>query len=259
MAAKRSLPLLSLPSPLRTSTCIQCQRQQVRALHKLNAPAIRIPKPTPFVPDPTAFLTLIGRNMSAHAAKIPSWEALFSLSGQQLKASGIEPARARRYLMWWRERFRNGIMGIGGDLKEVKDGIAELRIAEIPNEKLHATISQDEGMKKVVVNVPPTVVLPEDPANPRPKERKKNVLEALAPPMRMSPKQAHVVKGMKIVQGSTIGGTGVEYVKGHQGVAKLRVQEGLWEQKRGRKIDGGERRRAMVRFKRRATERKNSR
>lgn len=146
-------------------------------------------------------------------------------------------------------------MGIGGDLKEVKDGIAELRIAEIPNKKIHATLSQDEGMKKVVVNVPPTVVLPEDPANPQPKE-KKNVLASLAPPKLVDAKEAHIVKGMKIIHGNSIGGTGVEYVKGHQGVARLRVQEGLWEQKRGHKVDGGERRKAMVRFKRRAAERK---
>lgn len=200
--------------------------------------------------------------MSAHAGKIPSWDALFTLSSQQLREAGVEPARARRYLLWWRERFSNGIHGIGGDLTEVKDGIAELRIAEVPlaqGGSAPATISRDEGMRKVIVNVQPTVSLPEDPANPQPKEGRKSVLEALAPPMRLTEKEVKPIEGFKIVKGSTIGGTGVEYVKGHQGVARLRVQEGLWEQRRGHKVDGGERRRAAVRAKRRSEERKNAR
>ncbi|KAK4500353.1 hypothetical protein PRZ48_008542 [Zasmidium cellare] len=230
-------------------------------MHKLNT-ALRVPKPTPFVPDVPAFLTLIGRKMSAHAGKIPSWEALFTLSSQQLRESGVEPARARRYLLWWRDRFRNGIHGIGGDLTEVKDGIAELRIAEVPSAKgatIRATVSQDAGMKKVIVNVRPTVVLPEDPANPQPKEEKPSVLQRLAPPLRLKESQVKPIEGFKIVQGNTIGGTGVEYVKGHTGVARLRVQDGLWEQRRGHKVDGGERRRAAVRAKRRSEERKNAR
>lgn len=199
--------------------------------------------------------------MSAHAGKIPSWEALFTLSSQQLRESGVEPARARRYLLWWRERFRNGIHGIGGDLTEVKDGIAELRIAEVPvanSVDAPATISRDEGVRKVIVNVKPTVALPEDPANPQPKVER-SVLETLAPPMRMKESQVKPVDGFKIVMGNSIGGTGVEYIKGYTGVARLRVQDGLWEQKRGHKVDGGERRRAAVRAKRRAEERKNAR
>lgn len=200
--------------------------------------------------------------MSQHAGKIPSWDALFTLSSQQLRESGVEPARARRYLLWWRERFRNGIHGVGGDLTEVKDGIAELRIAEVlvpQGSQVPATISRDAGVRKVIVNVPPTVALPPDPANPQPEQGKKSVLEALAPPMRMKESQVKSVEGFKIVTGNTIGGTGVEYIKGHQGVARLRVQEGLWEQKRGHKVDGGERRQAAVRAKRRAEEKKNTR
>lgn len=198
--------------------------------------------------------------MSAHASKIPSWEALFTLSSQQLKEAGVEPPRARRYLLWWRERYRNGIFGIGGDAKEVKDGIAELRIVEVPSSTgdAQATISQDAGTRKVIINVQPTVTLPEDPANPVEK-KPASVLEALAPPKRLSESEARQIQpvaGLKIVHGMAIGGTGVEYVKGHQGVARLRVKDGLWEQKRGHKVDGGERRKAQVRAKRRAAERK---
>lgn len=184
------------------------------------------------------------------------------MSSAQMKDAGIEPPRARRYILWWRERFRHGITGIGGDLQKVQGGIAELRVVEVPtNKPAPATVSRDAGVKKVVVNVEPTVVLPEDPANPKPKEEKVkgSVLTAMRPAQRMRKEEAKAVNGVKTVQGNVIGGTGVEYVKGHTGVARLRVKEGLWEQRRGHKVDGGERRRAEVRAKRRAAERKNAR
>ncbi|KAK5112931.1 hypothetical protein LTR62_003753 [Meristemomyces frigidus] len=254
MALKRPSTLLALTQVSRTLTCIQC-----RALHRLHAPTLRIPKPTPFVPDVPTFLTLIGRNLSQHASKIPSWDALFSLSSQQLRESGVEPARARRYLIWWRERFRAGITGIGGDVKEVKDGIAELRVVEVPSSKksdAQATLTRSAGMRKLVVNVTPTISLPADPANPA-KEGEESVIVGTAPKIDVS--KAQPVAGVKIVAGNTIGGTGVEGVKGYQGVARLRVKEGLWEERRGHKVDGGERRKAEVRYKRRAQERKMAR
>jgi hypothetical protein len=40
------------------------------------------------------------------------------------------------------------------------------------------------------------------------------------------------------------------------GTAQLKVTEGMWEDRRGHKVDGGERRQAEVRFKRRVAERK---
>ncbi|KAK5139268.1 hypothetical protein LTR04_003732, partial [Oleoguttula sp. CCFEE 6159] len=128
-------------------------------------PAARIPPPTPFVPDPQTFLTLIGRNMSQHAAKIPTWEALFSLTSQQLRESGVEPARSRRYLLHWREKFRNGQYGIGGDLSEVTDGVGELRVVEVPvsTGNRAATVTSSAGMKKVVVNVPAGADMPSVP------------------------------------------------------------------------------------------------
>jgi hypothetical protein len=190
---------------------------------------------------------LIGRNMAQHAAKIPTWEALFTLSSQQLRESGLEPARARRYLLWWRERFRNGLMGIGGDLTEVEKGVAELRIVEIPSSRAGdqlATLSKDPGTRKMP-----------DPANP--KDSSKEI--SIVPPPKIDASKARAVKDIKIIRGNTIGGTGVEYIKGHPGVARLRVQDGLWEQRRGHKVDGGERRRAEVRAKRRAQERKDAR
>jgi hypothetical protein len=142
-------------------------------------------------------------------------------------------------------------MGIGGDLTEVEKGVAELRIVEIPSSRAGdqlATLSKDPGTRKVVVNTKVTVAAMPDPANP--KDSSKEI--SIVPP----PK---AVKDIKIIRGNTIGGTGVEYIKGHPGVARLRVQDGLWEQRRGHKVDGGERRRAEVRAKRRAQERKDAR
>ena len=262
MALKRPTTLLSLPLPARTTICHQC-----RALHRLHAPTLRIPKPTPFVPDVPTFLTLIGRGLSAHASKIPSWEALFSLSSAQLREAGVEPARARRYLLWWRERFRNGVTGIGGDISKVKDGVAELRIAEVPSQSPSdavATLTRSKGMRKIVVNVEPSVALPKD-AEAAAKEgegeeangeKPRRAMHAL---LRLDDVDVKPVSGVKIVAGDSIAGTGVEAVKGYHGVARLRVTEGLWEERRGHKVDGGERRKAEVRYKRRAQERKNAR
>ncbi|KAF2764804.1 hypothetical protein EJ03DRAFT_346040 [Teratosphaeria nubilosa] len=234
----------------------------MRTLHRLNTPTLRIPRPTPFVPDVPTFLTLIGRGLSAQAAKIPSWDALFSLTSDQLKDAGVEPARARRYLLWWRERFRNGIHGIGGDMKEVKDGVAELRIVEVQSSaKIDeaATLTKSKGMRKIIVNTPPTVSLPPDPANPAPEAEDETITPPPVLPKGLTAKTAPKLGGVKIVQGSTVGGRGVEYVKGHLGVARLKVQEGLWEERRGHKVDGGERRKAEVRYKRAAAQKKNAR
>jgi hypothetical protein len=196
--------------------------------------------------------------MKQHAAKIPSWPALFTLTSQQLKDSGVEPARARRYLLWWRERFRNGLAGVGSDLHDVTNGVAELRIVEVPSDRpgdQKATLTKGPGARKVVVNTPLTVAALPDPANP--KEETEEVAIVSAP--KIDAANAKPVAGIKLVRGNTIAGTGVEYIKGHPGVARLRVQDGLWEQRRGHKVDGGERRKAEVRAKRRALERKNAR
>ena len=52
----------------------------------------------------------------------------------------------------------------------------------------------------------------------------------------------------------------MEPVKGSGGLrARIRLQEGIWEVRRGHKVDGGERRKAEVRAKRRAAENKEKR
>jgi hypothetical protein len=222
-AQLRPIPSFLLPPPSTTFTQTRCLH------HARNAP--RIPSPTKFVPDAKTFLSLIGRNLSQHASKITSWKALFSLTSQQLKELGIEPPRARRYLLRWREKFRKGQYGIGGDFKHVKDGVAELQVRELPAEPGH---DSPTGTRKIVVNVPSGSSAKDGSAA-----------------------DLVVVKGLSIKGAQTIVGPYTVPVKGGGG-SKIVVQEGLWEDRRGHKVDGGERRWAENQAKRRAEERKNA-
>ncbi|KAJ5664757.1 hypothetical protein N7462_011570 [Penicillium macrosclerotiorum] len=236
--AMRNLHLRSLASGLFQRASIS--RQCIRPFHRKVAPSV--PSPTPFVPDVPTFLALIGREMSKHASKIPSWEQLFTSNSNQLREFGIEPARQRRYLIRKREKFRNGLYGPGGDLDQVVDGVAQLRVVEIPVEAADAEQKQGAssatltpGMKKTIVNLAPGVT-----------EYKHNPFDPLK-------KFAH----MKIYSSSKIRGPFLKPVKGsHGSAATIAVQEGMWEDKRGQKVDGGERRRVEVRARMRLEERR---
>ncbi|CAI6341668.1 unnamed protein product [Periconia digitata] len=228
-----------------TSNVVFTPKVCVRNL-QYSIPIRPVPKPTPFIPDHTSFLSAIGRGLSAHAAKITSWDALFTLSSHQLKELGVEPARSRKYLLQWREKFRNGEYGIGGDCKHVTDGIAELMLVEAPVGQhplpgMHprsavSTATHEPGTRKLVVNTPVNAEAPVEPLED---------LKAV---------DGVVVKGAKTIKGSY-----VEPVKGSGGLkARIRLQEGIWEVSRGHKVDGGERRKAEVRAKRRAAENKDN-
>jgi hypothetical protein len=176
------------------------------------------------VPDVETFLTVIGRDLKEHAAKIPSWEALFTLSSDQMRELGIEPPRSRRYLLRWRQRFAEGRFGPGGDFKYVKDGKAELKVLEVDKDAL--------TRERYVVNIPEGQKVEETP------------WEELVR-----------VNGYKVRGPHTVVGPYALPVPGKAG-AKVTVTEGMWEDTRGHKVDGGERRQAEVRFKRRVAERK---
>ncbi|KAL2866789.1 mitochondrial 37S ribosomal protein mS41 [Aspergillus lucknowensis] len=233
----------------RTIKSFQLTRQCLRMVHKKSA-SPSVPSPTPFVPDVQTFLTLIGRGMSKHASKLPSWEKLFTLSSPELRELGIEPARQRRYLLRKREKFRQGIYGVGGDLEHVVDGAAQLRVTEVPLEPRPETSHADNGssseiqnfsatlspgMRRVIVNLPPGATeYKHDPSKPL-------------------KKFAHI----KIHHGLSLRGPYLQPIKGTNGSAALiKVQEGMWEDRLGHKVDGGERRQAEVRAKRRAEERR---
>jgi hypothetical protein len=99
----------------------------------------------------------------------------------------------------------------------------------------NATATRTPGTRKMIVNVPPE-----------------------AGPSEIRPEQLKPIKGLKIVGSHTIVGPHVQPVKGGW-AAKVVVKEGLWEERRGHKIDGGERRKAEVRAKRRSEEKKAQR
>lgn len=189
--------------------------------------------------------------MSKHAGKITSWENLFTMDSQQFRTLGIESARERRYILRWRDKFRRKEYGIGGDLDHVSNGVGELRVVEVPKERTitevnvrernhlaapTATATLSPGMKWTIVNLPRGESASED--------------------MQLSRKKFSQVH---ICHGNRIKGPYLQAIKGTNGkAAQLAVQEGMWEHKLGRKIDGGERRRAEVQAKKRSEERKKA-
>ncbi|KAJ0163456.1 Protein FYV4, mitochondrial [Colletotrichum tanaceti] len=186
---------------------------QARWLHKTRETP-RVPSPIPLIPDVPTFLKVIGRGLSQHADKFPSWKSLFTLSSTQLRELGLEPPRTRRYLLTWIEKYRRGLFGVGGDFKHVKNGEAYLRLG-------YDTVVK----RKLVVNVPADV----DP-NDIP-------FGELSKPRGYTVYGAHTIRGPYALP-----------LKAGEG-ARVVVTEGMWEHKQGHKVDGGERRRAEVRFK----------
>lgn len=126
--------------------------------------------------------------------------------------------------MRWRQRFIEGRYGPGGDFKHVKDGKAELRVLEVDRDPL--------TRERYVVNVPAGQSVEETP------------WEDLVRVAQYQVKGAHTIRGPYALP-----------MKG-EGGAVVAATEGMWEDVRGHKVDGGERRQAEVRFKRRVAERK---
>lgn len=102
----------------------------------------------------------------------------------------------------------------------VEEGVARLEVVEVEGGRAEGTVTRAGGMKRVVVN------------------------------------GGEVMEGVRVKGAQRVVGSHVLPVKGG---AQIKAAEGLWEVRRGRKIDGGERRRAEVRSKRRAAERKEAR
>lgn len=219
-----ALSLLTRPRAAVVASLPTQQPLQIRCAHKRTNQVI--PSPIPFVPDVKTFLTLIGRGLSQHTAKFPTWEALFSLTSPQLKELGIEPPRTRRYLIHWRDKYRLGYFGPGGDIKHAQDGKAKLALEETEVAPLE--------IHRRVVNIP----------------LDKKVDE-------VAEEDKVRVSGYK-ARGNGVAGPYALPLKGEK-AAVVSVVEGMWEHKRGRKIDGGERRRKQIRFQKHAEERKAQR
>ncbi|KAJ2896729.1 hypothetical protein MKZ38_005257 [Zalerion maritima] len=190
-----------------------------------------VPNPTPFVPDVKTFLTLIGRDLHKHEEKFPSWEALFTLNSDQLEELGIDPARTRKYLINWRHKFRNGHFGPGGDAVFVKEGKAVIRVLEVERKD---------------PRLPPARVAMNVPEGKDPKE--------------LQPSQMSRVKGYRVRKANIITGPyAIPMRSDLGGGAYLEPKMGMWEHKKGHKIDGGERRRTEVRFLKRVSQRREKR
>lgn len=128
------------------------------------------------------------------------------------------------------QRYREGAVGPGGDFQFVKDGEAILKVATPP-----ASAISDA---KWVVNLP---------------KDEEGASTSSAMPSTLPRPKGYTVRGLK-----SIAGPYATPLPGEAG-AVVKVTEGMWEQRQGRKIDGGERRRAEVRFKRRSQERRAER
>ncbi|KAK6952261.1 hypothetical protein Daesc_006796 [Daldinia eschscholtzii] len=135
--------------------------------------------------------------------------------------------RTRRYLLQWRQRFLKGQYGIGGDLQHVEDGKADLKILESDADPVRP--------RKYVVNVPAG----------------RTVKECGLDDMSR-------VRGYKVDGAKTIVGPYALPLKGGEG-ARVTITEGMWEDRRGHKVDGGERRRTEIRYKKRIAERREMR
>lgn len=113
------------------------------------------------------------------------------------------------------------------------DGTAKLAMIKIPYGKDEKGL---EVAKKLVVNVPMNAGDASAVTEPKP------------------------VQGMKVRGAQTIVGPFVQPIKDSGGsLAVIKVQEGMWECKRGQKVDGGERRKVQVRRKRKIEEMRKER
>ena len=220
---------------------------------------------------------------------------------------GVEPHRTRRYLLHWRDKFRYGEFGVGGDAKFVgkEDGRVELRVVEAEHggevdrrvrseywrirqeadargrddassaqaRSLRGNLNRAPGIVPLVVNVPPSEIsLPafaeakktEEGHGPNGESTEAKVSRERSPKVEPLGPQAlsQVVRvdGAKLKGGHGLRGPYVQSIRGTQGkVGVIRVTEGMWEHRRGHKVDGGERRKAEVRAKARSATRRASR
>ncbi|KKA28357.1 hypothetical protein TD95_000196 [Thielaviopsis punctulata] len=215
------LPRLFTTAATRATPILRTPAISVRHLHPSKTHTPRpIPAPIPLIPDVPTFLRVIGRDLVQYADKFPSWEALFTLSSEQLRELGVEPARSRKYLLQWLQRYRNGLLGPGGDFRYVQDGKATL----VVDHDLATDV-------KKVVNVPYGKTVAEVTADEKARVR------------------GYSVKGARTISGAYALPTG-------PATATVTVQDRMWEFRRGQKVDGGERRKTEIRFKKRIAERK---
>lgn len=233
-----------------------------RTLHE-TIPQKPVPRPTPFVPDTKTFLKLIGRKMSRFAPKLESWDQMFSMSSKQLRDNaGMAIPRERRYLMRWLERFRQGRYGFGGDFDHVVDGVAELKVVSVPEQRMPGYLEKMESMKKKQTTTKEPTKRDQKAAAKKPGVsltitpgmRYAIVNVPSSPPADLTSLPIKKYDEVKLQDGYMIQAPYIDFVKaGESGVhgmhARIAVHEGMWEDKRGQKVGGGERRRRETRLR----------
>ena len=129
------------------------------------------------------------------------------------------------------------------------DGTAMLRVVEVPRlqkegeeaRRVVVSVNRTPGYTKLIVNVP---------------EGKESYVLREGESTRDLKKP----EGVTLKEGHRIVGSYVYPVKGTNGsVATIKWTEGMWEDRRGRKLFGGERRRAETLFKLRVAENRKNR
>lgn len=148
----------------------------------------------------------------------------------------------------------------------MKDGVGRVRAVDLPlgaqegggeeegeRREAPATMTKSAGYRRMVLNMP---VVEEGEGAEEVKIKEEEIdQDELA--RQVLGGRLKRVAGVHIKGANAVYGNHVEALKGSAGAAGvIRVKEGLWEDRRGKKVDGGERRKAEVRSKRRAAERK---
>ena len=119
-------------------------------------------------------------------------------------------------------------------MKNVTDGLAELRVVEIPADTPGPVTSQESVPAALLGQVKRMVV--------------NETTETLA--RKSDPQELEPIDGMQVGGAGMITGAHTSHVKGARGrVAVIKREEGMWEVRRGHPVDGGERRRKAVRRK----------
>ncbi|KAF8926906.1 IGR protein motif-domain-containing protein [Dissophora ornata] len=88
--------------------CLARAPMGVRSIH---AGSVKksVPAPRGDIQDPAAFLTKIGRSSAPLAEKFKSWEHLFSATTGEMKSDLALSVKQRRWILNWREKFRQGV------------------------------------------------------------------------------------------------------------------------------------------------------
>ncbi|ORX49921.1 hypothetical protein DM01DRAFT_1376224 [Hesseltinella vesiculosa] len=82
-------------------------RRSVRFVHTEAAPSV--PGPRGSIKDVNDFMTSIGRGCQEFSDKFETWDALFTTSSRAMKADMGIPAKKRKYILGWIEKYKTGV------------------------------------------------------------------------------------------------------------------------------------------------------